>query len=77
MTVEVSTRIVDQGHLPSAPLRFATTEAQVNQAVAGYDKLADVAVMSEAQRRAVHHYVRAIAAGTDTSSVETAVSAII
>lgn len=77
MTVEVTTKIVDNGHAASGPLRTQTTETQVNGVVAAHDKLADVAVMTEVQRRAVHHYVRAIALGTDTSSVETAISAII
>ena len=71
---------VDEGHRgggPSGGLGSCTTEAQVNQALAGRDINHDVATLTEAQLRGVHQYIRAIALGTDTSSVETAISAII
>jgi hypothetical protein len=77
MKVQVSTCIVDAGHVPTSNFAALTTEAQINQELAGHNMAEDVAEMTEVQRRAVHHYVRAIALGTNTSSVETAISAII
>ena len=56
-----------------------TTEAQVNQALAGSpDNISVVMnVVTEAQVRGLLQYAKAIDNGTDTSSVETAISAII
>lgn len=74
---QVTIERIGEGVQPPADVRFQTTEAQVNQILAGREKIVDVAFMTEVQRRGVHHYVRAIALGTNTSSVETAISAII
>lgn len=56
-----------------------TTEAQVNQELARNpnDISVVIDVATEAQVRAILHYAKAIDNGTDTSSVETAISAII
>lgn len=77
MRFEFQSRRVDAGHRPSAPLSFVTTEAQVNQSIAGKDINIDVADVTEAQLRGIHHYIRSCATGLDTSSIETALSAII
>ncbi len=61
----------------SNQLESATTEALVNAAIAGKQINIDQAEMTEVQLRGLHQYVRAMALGTDTSSVETAISAII
>jgi hypothetical protein len=56
-----------------------TTEAQVNQALARDPDNIEVVmnVATEAQVRGLLQYAKAVDNGTDTSSVETAVSAII
>lgn len=77
MNVEFTSRRVDAGARNDSPLSSATTEDQVNQFIAGKDVVVDVApLITEAQLRGVHHYIRAIAIGLNTSSVETAISAI-
>ena len=63
--------------LPPADIRPITTEAQVNQLIAGREKIEDVAVLTEVQRRGILHYARACATGLTTSSIETAISAVI
>ena len=68
---------VDQGALPPGDMRFTTTEAQVNQVIAGKDRISDVAEVSEVQLRGIHQYIRACATGLTTTSIETAVSAVI
>lgn len=77
MRFQFTSERVDAGHVGSAPLRHVATEATVNQSIAGRDVNVDVADVTEAQLRGIHHYIRACALGTDTSSVETAISAII
>lgn len=56
-----------------------TSETQVNQEVArNLDNMATtIATLSEAQQRAIFHYAVLINAGADTSSIETAISALI
>lgn len=68
----------DDGALPPSNIRSQTTKAQVHGVLAGFEThYEDVAVMTEVQRRGVADYFRAIALGTATSSVETAINAII
>lgn len=76
-TFRISIKKVDDGQLPPSNIRSQTTEAQVNQILAGSDFYEDVAVMTEGQRRGLAHYTRAIATGLNTSSIETAISAVI
>lgn len=75
--IEVQTRLVNSGSVICNALSECTTEAQVNLAIAGKQINIDQAEMTEAQLRGLHQYVRAMDLGTDTSSVETAISAII
>lgn len=77
MNYKFTSQRVDLGMSLQSPLRNCTTEAQVNQTIAGRDIVEDVAVCTEAQIRGIHHYIRAVATGLDTSSVETAISAVI
>ncbi len=77
MNVEFTSKRVDAGARIDNPLRSSTTKAQVNQFIAGKDVVRDMANCTEVQLRGVHQYIRAIATGLDTSTVETAVSAII
>ncbi|HRI38995.1 MAG TPA: hypothetical protein PLO50_10590 [Nitrospira sp.] len=76
-TYRISIKKVDDGQLPPSNIRSQTTEAQVNQILAGTETYEDVAVLTEVQRRGISHYVRACATGLNTSSIETAVSAVI
>jgi len=78
MNVQVTIRRIDAGaRAGDAALATATTEAQVNQAIAGRDIIVDNAEVTEAQLRGICHYVRSCATGLDTSSIETAISAVI
>lgn len=76
-TYRFSLKKVDDGQLPPSNIRSQTTEAQVAQQLAMTEIYEDVAVMTEVQRRGVAQYVRAIATGLTTSSIETAISAVI
>lgn len=77
MKFRLTLQRVDEGAIPTSMLANATTEAQVAQFIAGKDRIEDCGVITEVQLRGVAQYFRAIALGTNTSSVETAVSAII
>lgn len=77
MTFEFTSRLVDPCARLDGDMQKITTEAQVNAAIAGKTIIKDMAVVTEAQLRGIHHYIRACATGLDTSSVETALSAII
>jgi hypothetical protein len=72
---------IDPGMLHSSGVipKEITTEAQVNQEYARCpDNISVVMdVVSEAQARGILQYAKAIDNGTNTSSVETAISAII
>jgi len=69
--------LVSTGDREDNALATATTEALVNAAIAGRQVNIDLAEVTEVQLRGIHQYIRACALGTDTSSVETAISAII
>lgn len=76
-TYRISIDKVDDGQLPPSNSRFLTTEAQVAQGLAGATHWVDTAVLTEVQLRGIAQYVRAAATLLDTSSIETAVSAVI
>lgn len=67
---------VDGGVQAPGEMRFVTTEAQVNQVLAGKDNIMDVAEVTEVQLRGIHQYIRACATGLNTSTIETVVSAV-
>lgn len=79
MRYKLTLQKVDEGHqVQDGPLRNVTTEAQVNIAIQGSPAMIiDVATLTEVQLRGVVQYFRAIATGLTTSSIETAVSAVI
>ena len=55
----------------------ATTHALVNQFIAGKDIMIDASDVTEAQLQGIQQYIRACATGLDTSSIETAILAVI
>ena len=77
MTFKFTAQRVDNGAVPTSQMANVTTRAQINQTINGRDIITDTVVLTDAQLSCILCYIRACGLGTNTSSVETAIIAII